>query len=684
MENSSASAIEIKKYFNRDLSWLSFNLRVLEESLDPQLPLVEKIKFIAIHASNLDEFYRVRVAHLETLSKLGDFNDEENSSYHDILAEVRKEASHQTNYLRSILATTVIPGLAANNIVLYQDHKQVREEHLEFIYEYFNTQVASYLQPIWLTDKTTPFLEDRQLYLVWDVLHNDSAEQLILLNVPTQYLPRFIALPKIEDKHYVIYLDDIVRIGGEKILENYSVKGCFSIKLNRDAELNIDENLGAIASQMRSRLAQRSLGAPSRFQYDASMPQELVSLCIDLFIIESDELTPTGRYQQTSDFFMFPIPAASLPTLSKWKPLKHQELASYKNYFRALNEKDFLLFFPYQSYDHVLIFFNQAVLDPYVTEIMATFYRVASDSHIVNALISASKNGKKVRAFVEVKARFDEANNLLWAEKMEKAGIEISYSLPDIKVHAKTALITRVKDGVTQTYGFYGTGNFNERTAGIYSDIGLLTSNPVMNEELKEVFLYLYTGKQPAPFNHLLVSQFNIIDRFKELINDEIRIAQNGGEGKIIIKLNNLEDSEMIDALYEASNAGVKIELIVRSICRLRPGVPGLSENISLTRVIGRYLEHSRIFIFNNNNDPKIFLGSSDWMERNLRSRVEVVFPVYDEACKAEIFSFINLQLAPYRKTSLLDQNLKSIPMEPGSACGDDTQEAFYQLMMGK
>lgn len=685
MENLSApTAIETTKYFNRDLSWLSFNLRVLEESLDPQLPLVEKIKFIAIHASNLDEFYRVRVAHLETLSKLGDFNDEENSSYQDILAQVRREASHQTNYLRSILAAAVIPELESNNIILYQDHREVREEHLEFIYEYFNTQVASYLQPIWLTDRTTPFLEDRQLYLIWQVLHHDSDEQLILLNLPTQHLPRFIALPRIEDKHYVIYLDDIVRIGGERLLENYTVKGCFSIKLNRDAELNIDEHLGAIASQMRSRLAQRSLGAPSRFQYDVAMPEELVSLCVNLFNIQSDELTATGRYQQMSDFFTFPIPAHSLPTLSKWKPLKHHELASYKNYFRALDEKDFLLFFPYQSYDHVLIFFNQAVLDPYVTEIMATFYRVASDSHIVNALISASKNGKKVRAFVEVKARFDEANNLLWAEKMEKAGIEISYSLPDIKVHAKTALITRVKDGATKTYGFYGTGNFNERTAGIYSDIGLLTSNPAMNEELKEVFLYLYTGKQPEPFNHLLVSQFNIIDRFKELINNEIRIAKNGGEAKIIIKLNNLEDSEMIDALYEASNAGVKIEMIVRSICRLRPGVPGLSENISVTRVIGRYLEHSRIFIFNNNNEPKIFLGSSDWMERNLRSRVEVVFPVYDEGCRAEIFSFINLQLAPYRKTGVLDRYLKSIPIETEATCGDDSQEAFYQLMLKK
>ncbi|MES2133713.1 MAG: polyphosphate kinase 1 [Bacteroidota bacterium] len=684
MENLSAPEIETAKYFNRDLSWLSFNHRVLEESTDPQLPLAEKIKFIAIHASNLDEFYRVRVAHLETLSKMGEFNEEENSSYRDILAAVRKEASHQTNYLRSILATTIIPGLSENNIILYQNHKEVREEHLEFIYEYFNTQVASYLQPIWLTNETSPFLEDRQLYFVWQVSRKKGPENLILLNLPTQHLPRFIALPQIDNKHYVIYLDDIIRLGGEKFLENYNVKGCFSIKLNRDADLALDEYQGAIAGQMRLSLEKRAFGAPSRFQYDAAMPKELVSLLIELFNIESDELTPTGRYQQMSDFFSFPIPAGSLPGLAKWKSLKHHNLASYKHYFKALNDKDFLLHFPYQSYDHVLIFFNQAVLDPYVTEIMATFYRVASDSHIVNALISASKNGKKVRAFVEVKARFDEANNLLWAEKMEKAGIEISYSLPDIKVHAKTALITRVKDGVTKTYGFYGTGNFNERTAGIYSDIGLLSSNPEMNEELKEVFLYLYTGKQPAPFNHLLVSQFNIIDRFKELINDEIRIAQNGGEGKIIIKLNNLEDSEMIDALYEASNAGVKIQLIVRSICRLRPGVPGLSENISLTRVVGRYLEHSRIFIFNNDNDPKIFLGSSDWMERNLRSRVEVVFPVYDEACKNEIFSFINIQLAPYRKSSLIDQHLKSVPAVPGAECGDDAQEAFYQLMQKK
>lgn len=684
MENYNESVIEVPRYFNRDISWLSFNQRVLEESLDPLLPIVEKIKFIAIHASNLDEFYRVRVSHLETLDKMGAFNEEEDCSYGDILRAVRKEASHQTNYLRSILATTIIPELEKNNIILYQNYEEVRREHLEFIYEYFNAQVASFLQPIWLSSENAPFLEDRQLYLVWQVLHNNDQENLILLNIPTQYLPRFISLPKIGDQHYVIYLDDIVRIGGEKLLENYVVKGIYSVKLNRDAGLNLDEYAGEIARQMKHSLEQRAFGAPSRFQYDVAMPKELVSSFTELFNIEQEELTPTGRYQQMSDFFSFPIPVNSLPALPKWKPLRHEELMSYKHYFKALDEKDFLLHFPYQSYDHVLIFFNQAVLDPYVTEIMATFYRVAFDSHIVNALISASKNGKKVKAFVEVKARFDEANNLLWAEKMEKAGIEIFYSLPDIKVHAKTALITRVKDGISKTYGFYGTGNFNERTAGIYSDIGLFTANPVMNEELKEVFLYLYTGRQPNPFRHLLVSQFNIIDEFKKLISNEMTIARSGGEGKIIIKLNNLEDSEMIDALYEASHAGVKIELIVRSICRLRPGVPGLSENISLSRVVGRYLEHSRVFIFNNDGVPKVFMGSSDWMERNLRSRVEVVFPVYNEACRQEIFSFIKIQLARYRKSTQIDQHLKPIPVEPALEHGYDAQEAFYQLIKNR
>jgi polyphosphate kinase len=684
MEKYNETAIEVSRYFNRDLSWLSFNQRVLEECLDPLVPVGEKIKFIAIHASNLDEFYRVRVSHLETLEKMGDFNAEENASYREILVSVRREATHQANYLRSILTNTIVPELEKNNIILYQNDEHVLDEHLDFIYEYFNAQVLSFLQPVWLNKENSPFLEDRALYFICQVSHVEDPDQLILINIPSQLLPRFITLPPAGGKQYIIYLDDIVRIGGRKFLENYLVKGIYSIKLNRDAGLNLNEYSGEIAEQMRLSLQQRAFGAPSRFQYDSGMPDQLVTMCQEYFRFEQEELSPSGRYQQMSDFFSFPIPPNTLPGLPKWKPLRHEKLASYKHYFNALDERDFMLHFPYQSYDHVLIFFNQAVLDPYVTEIMATFYRVASDSHIVNALISASKNGKKVKAFVEVKARFDEDNNLKWAEKMKKAGIDIFYSLPDIKVHAKTALITRVKNGISKTYGFYGTGNFNEKTAGIYSDIGLFTSNKELNEELRDVFLYLYSRKQPGYFNHLLVSQFNIIDAFKKLIRDEIEITRQGGDGKILIKLNNLEDREMIDSLYEASQAGVKISLIVRSVCRLRPGVEGLSENITLIRVVGRYLEHSRVFIFNNNGSPKIYLGSADWMERNLRSRVEVVFPVYDEECKKEIVRFMEIQLSPYRKSNLIDGKLQPIPCNPATITGYDAQEAFYQFISKK
>ncbi len=672
---------DTSRYFNRDLSWLKFNERVLEESLDPLLPVYEKIKFIAIHASNLDEFYRVRVAHLESLEKSGEINAEEQMSYGEILSLVRKEAAQQTRYLRKILANTVVPQLKENGVVLYQHEDQIIAKHLDFIHEYFNTHVLSFIQPVWLNSTTAPFLEDRSLYFICQASLKEVRDELMLLNIPSSSLPRFIVLPALGKNNYIIYLDDIVRLGIRHFLKTYKVKGIWSIKLNRNADLGIDEDLGDIANQMRLRLSKRAFGDPSRFQYDSEMPKSVVALCEQYFKLEKEEITATGRYQQMSDLFSFPNPVAGLPMLTKWKPLKKKGLGSHPTYFDALDEKDYILHFPYQSYDHVLIFFNQVVLDPFVTEIRATFYRVASNSHIVNALISASKNGKKVTAFVEVKARFDEANNLLWAEKMTAVGIQIHYSLPEIKVHAKTAMITRIKDGVRKTYGYYGTGNFNEKTSGIYSDIGLLTAHSEMNEELKQVFNYLYNQILPGELRHLIVSPFFMVDRFKELIREEMKNAKTKKGGHIVIKLNNLEDQEMIDALYEASSAGVKIELIVRSVCRLRPGVPGMSENIKVLRVVGRHLEHCRVFLFSNNGDPRVFLGSADWMQRNLRSRVEVVFPVFDPEAKKEIMQFIKIQLSPYQKTAELNKNLESVRFTEKQSKGYDAQEAFYAYL---
>ena len=669
------------KYFNRDVSWLKFNKRVLEESEDLSLALYERIKFMAIHASNLDEFYRVRVAYLETMAKLEAYNEEEQVSFTELLGIVRSEAYSQGQHLRTILNEQILPGLEESGILLCADIEQLNRGHEDEIDDYFNTYVASFLQLTWLTAGNAPFLEDRILYLIGEVDNlEDGTRQYLLVNIPSNALPRFVTLAQRDGVHHIAFIDDILRLGIRKWLLKGRDLDFYSIKLNRDAAIDIDEESGDIAENMRLGLEKRGMGAPSRFQFDAAMPAEMVDFCEQYFTLENEELNPTGRYQSMSDFFGFPNPLKPLLEQKKWKSHKHSQLNVDTNYFEAMNGNDFLLHFPYQSYNHVLIFFNQAVLDPYVTEIMATFYRVAPDSHIVNALISASKNGKKVRAFVEVKARFDEANNLRWADKMVEAGVEITYSLPEIKVHAKTALIIREKDGVKSRYGFFGTGNFNEKTAGIYSDIGLLTANKEMTEELEMVFMYLYNQHTPATFNHLLVSPFNTIEGFKALIQQEINLVKQGLEGKITIKLNNLEDIEMIDALYEASNAGVKIEMIVRSICRLRPGIPGLSENIRMVRVVGRYLEHSRIFVFHHAGKPNIYLGSADWMRRNLRSRVEVVFPVYDESCREEILIFLQTQLGEYRKTHMLDENLTSHAYDENLLKGRDAQEAFYQL----
>jgi polyphosphate kinase len=496
-------------------------------------------------------------------------------------------------------------------------------------------------------------------------------------------LPRFFQLSEEAGKYYFVYLDDIIRIGIKSLFRQYEFKGFYSIKINRSADLFLDDEKDDATDLLR--LLQRGLdlrkkGAPSRFQYDAALPDELKNFCHDQFELESGEMLPVGRYLNSSDFFRLPNPKGNELTQAPWPSLEHPCLALYGNYFNTISDNDCLLHFPYQTYDYVLVFFNLAVLDQDVTEIMATFYRVAQDSHIVNALISAARNGKKVKAFVELKARFDEANNIHWANQMAKAGVEITYSIPGIKVHAKAALIKRKERGKEKKYAFFGTGNFNEKTAGIYSDMGLFTADPRLCDELEAVFSYLYKRVRPEPFKHLLVGQFGSLERFIDLIDREIEQAKLGNPSGITIKINNLEEEEIIEKLYEAANAGVPINLNVRSICRIKPGLEGFSKNIRVIRVVGRYLEHGRVFLFHNGGCNDIYLGSSDWMSRNLRSRVEVVFPIYDEKLKKQVLDYIKIQFTPAHKTQILSSELETMdwPEEPKQYCA---QETFYQYL---
>jgi polyphosphate kinase len=664
---------------DRDISWLSFNKRVLHEILFPDLKIYDKIKFLAIHSNNLDEFSRVRMAQLEMLA--GKENLPDAGYFSNILKAVRKEANKQSLEARIILEKLLIPELKTNGIILYYAAKKLSKTHKEEALNIFMSKVLTYLQPVILDEKTNIFLEDRLLYFLVQLTDKRTkSKRYMILNIPSHIIPRLYTLSPQNGKKYFIYLDDIIRIGTGYIMKKYAIGDLYAIKLNRNAEINIDEEQEGLIDALQKGVQSRKMGNPSRFQYDAKMPPGMIAFCREKFNLESGEMLPVGRYMNMSDFFALPNPGGSKLLQKPLKPLKHPSLSLFGNYFKAISRRDFLFHFPYQTYDHVLVFFNQAVLDPYVTEIMITFYRIAHGSYVVNALISAAKNGKKVKAFVELKARFDEANNIYWAKKMAEAGVEISYSIPGIKVHAKAALIKRKVNGKEQQFGFFGTGNFNEKTSGTYSDIGLLSADPRHCTELESVFNYLFHRKQPEAFETLIVPQFGGFEKFMALIDNEISIAKTGEYAEIWVKVNNLEDPEIIQKLYDASSAGVKVKLCVRSICRIKPGVPGLSEHISVCRVVGSYLEHSRIFIFHNQGKQDMYLGSADWMTRNMKTRIEVVFPILNLKIKKEVLKFMEIQFTPSVKTQMLDADLQPIPYpeRPAQYCA---QVAFHTFL---
>ncbi len=673
------------KYFDRDLSWLSFNERVLMEAANPGVPLYERVKFLAIYSSNLDEFFRVRVAGLRSIVDIDKkkINKEFDRPPKEVLAELLQVVHLQQEEFGRIKREEVIPLLKKEGIYLYRD-EDILEEHREYIEHYFKSNVLSYLQPVIISGENIrkPYLENRQLYMVIDLIGADDRAEYALVNVPSGPLSRFISLPKFNDIHYYIAIEDIVKENLDFLFHQYKVMGCYSIKLNRDADLNIeDEYSGDLVKKIKKQIDKRDLGVPSRFLYDSLMPKQTLEFIQAKFDLSEDDLVAGGRYHNMHDLFQLKNPLKPKLENEPLTAIRKKVLDHKRLIFDAIDEHDILLHFPYQTYDYVLRFFNEAALDPQVKEINVTFYRIAPDSFICNALISAAHNGKDVTVFVEIKARFDEANNLRWAEKMEKAGIKIVYSIPGLKVHAKVALVKReLENGTTRKYGYFGTGNFNEKTAIIYADEALLTHQSYLTDELDNLFAYLSDQKREISFHELLVAQFNITDRFIALIDREIEHALQGNKAHIIIKMNNLQDDIMIDKLYEASKAGVKIELIVRAICCLRPGLEGLSENITVHRIVDRFLEHSRVFYFYNNGSEDIYLGSADWMKRNLYHRIEVVFPLYDPSLKQEMIQLLNFQLADNTKGCLLDADLHNVMIDNGPE-RVRSQHTFYEWL---
>jgi len=649
-------------YIHRDISWLSFNYRVLQEAKDPTVPLLERLKFLAIYSSNLDEFFRVRIAGIRNLVRVGKKTKAQlEFDPSNVLTRLLKLVNKQQAEFGEIFENQIVPELGEYNINLLR-RMDLSNEQSEFLLDYFEENLLPFVQPVLLVPKKIkPFLNNAALYLTLQMKEalkdNNSKDRFAVLKIPSDHLPRFVDLPSSEGKHDLIMIDDIIRFAAGFVFPGYEIIDAFSIKLTRDAELYIeDEFSGDLVQKIKKSLIKRNVGPPSRLVYDRSMPAELLSILCETFDLEELDLLPEGRYHNNFDFFSFPDFGYDHLKNNPLHPIAYKALENSNNIFKSIKKRDHLIHVPYHSYDSVVKLFQTAATDPDVTHIKVVQYRVARKSQIMNALMDAVKAGKQVSVFVEVKARFDEEANLRWGEKLEKAGVSVRYSFPGLKVHSKIALIARRENDQIQLYSYLSTGNFHEGTAKVYSDFGLFTADTRLTKEVGRVFSFLETVKVPKQkFQHLLVGQFNLRIKLVEKIDREIQHAKKGKPAEIILKLNSLQDKNMIIKLYEASQAGVKIKLIIRGICSLIPGVKGVSENIEAVSIVDRYLEHSRIFIFHNNGKEDIYLSSADWMVRNLSHRIETTFPIYNPDLRKEILDFVKLQLQDNVKARIID-----------------------------
>ena len=681
-------------YHKRDVSWLSFNYRVLLEAKDESLPIYERIKFLSIYSSNLEEFYKIRVSgyHSSLLESIN--RDESIEEAIKTIDQINTEVTAQEKEYYQIFNESILPELKNNNIILYQTHK-VEPNHQIYVEKYFNEEVFPYLQPMIIQkDDIHSFIQDGRIYQTISLLKKkkkiDTSPDnytYAIMKIPFTRIPRFIELPSIDGKYYIMFIDDVIKANMKSVFPGYDIVDCFSIKISRDADFSLEEeDQKDIAGEILKKVRKRKIGAVTRFQYDKNMPDYFLKYLCEAYEIEDEELLPSGQYLNLADLADLPNPVGDSLKQKLSEPLRVTELESNNSVLRVLRKQDVLLHFPYQSFDYLLRFLLQAAFDPKVLEIKVTQYRVAENSAVINSLISAAKNGKKVTVFVELKARFDEENNYLSSELMQQAGVKIIYSLPGLKVHAKLAYVRKRSNDPKEPlkgYAYLGTGNFNEKTARIYSDKGLLTSNKEIIKDIDEVFKVLEGKPYMNDFKHLLVTQFNMLPEIHKMIEREIKHVENGGIGHIILKMNSLEDKGMIQALYRASEAGVKIDLIIRGICCLIPN-QSYSKNITVTRIVDAYLEHARVWYFFNEGEENIYLASADWMQRNLHRRIEVAFPVYSDRLKRQIIDILKIQLFDNISAVWVDENLENKfkrETSPEDAKTIRAQQAIYQYL---
>ncbi len=659
-------------YINREISWLSFNERVLQEASDHSTPLIERLKFLGIFSNNRDEFYRVRVATIKRLSKLGKkaidiYGDDPK----DLLHKLQRKVIEQQERFEEIYQE-LLPELAKQNVFIINE-KQLNASQQQFVKDYFHKEVETTLFPIMVDEnKPFPYMKDKSGYLFIRLISTipNQKNKYALIEIPSRSTSRFIILPQEKNKKYIILLDDVIRFNVHEMFSvfGYTTKEAINIKLTRDAELDIDQDVSkSMLEKISKGVKDRKKGLPVRFVYDSAMSKEMLAFIMKkLGMDKKDNAIPGGRYHNFKDFIGFPNIGEKKLMHEHPIPLTHKYLDNINtSILSVIKQKDILLHYPYHTYDHTITLLREASIDPTVESIKITLYRVADSSKIANALVNAMKNGKKVTVLVELQARFDEENNIYWANKLQEEGATVIYGVPGLKVHSKLFLITTRVRGKEIKYAHVGTGNFNEKTARIYTDFSLLTADKSITDEISSVFDFYANNFKTGIYKHLAVAPFYMRQTFINLIDKEIANANAGKKAYMILKMNSLVDKDMINKLYEASQAGVQVTLIIRGICSLVTEIAGYSDNIKAYSIVDKYLEHARVFIFGNSGNEKIYITSADWMSRNLDSRSEVAVPILDLEVKKQIKDIIDIQLSGNTKVRILDRLQQNLYKKP-------------------
>lgn len=651
---------EKNSYINRELSWLQFNERVLQEAEDESVPLIERLRFLGIFSNNLDEFFKVRYATVKRIDEAGKGGKSQLGGVKagELLEIITDIVIKQQSYSLEILSK--IQNKLENENIHIINETQIDTYQHSFIKEYFIQNVSPALVTIILNDLVElPLLKDSAAYLAVKMILDNDTKQFALIEIP-KAIERFVVLPKKDNEDYIIILDDLLRYCLNDIFNifNYKSISANMIKITRDGELDFDSDLSkSFIEKISQSVKHRQIGEPVRFVYDKTIDEETLEYLMSKMGIDSkDSVIPGGRYHNRRDYMDFPSLGRTDLMYEKIQPLQIKGLSLQSSIFYSISQKDYLLHTPYQTFSYVVKFLREAALDPSVKTIKITIYRLAQISHVASSLINAAKNGKKVTVVIELRARFDEQANIDYAEQMQTEGVNLLFGVDGLKVHSKMCVIEREEDGKLKRYGFISTGNFNEATAKVYTDFTLFTSNSKLLKDVNKVFNFFQTNYLVYRYKHIITSPHYTKFKLFALIDNEIANIKQGKPAFIKIKLNSISSYSMIDKLYEASRAGVKIQMIVRGICCLVPGIKGMSENIEVISIVDKFLEHTRLFVFCNDNDSKVYISSADWMTRNIEYRVEVSCPIYQDDIKEELLNIFDICWKDNVKARVIDE----------------------------